>query len=93
MVDLINLDVETIYQKLIKAELPKPLVEVIIEIHETQRATQQLLNELIDQQRKMFDALKVVNLGFGKYAERLKHIEKKFGDPNKDIVNSEKFDG
>ena len=93
MVDLITLDNEKIYRVLTAHDLPKPVVEIIIEIHETQRATQQLVNELMAHQAKIVEALRVVNAGFANYGPRLQAIEKKFSGDDLGTVTSEHLDG
>lgn len=85
-VSLVTLDHERIVKVLSKAGVDPRVIDVFAEMHDTTRAQEKLINELIAQQGKFIEALSVVNKGFGIYSKKLAAIEKKYGDPNKDLV-------
>lgn len=93
MVDLITLDQEKIARTLSAAGVHPKVAELFIELHETQRAMNQLVNELMTHQAGIIQALPMINHMLKGHGERLKAIDAKFSDPYKDLVKKEDFDG
>lgn len=92
-IDLIPHDIEKLTRALARAEVHPLLAEIIIEQHETTVAMQKLINELMTHQGQIIKALPLINEMLKGHGDKLKAIENKYGDPYKDLVKNEKFDG
>lgn len=77
--DIVTLDREKLVRKLTAAGVDPRVIEIFDEMHDTQRTMQKLLEDLMQQQGQMLQALSLMNVGFKKYAERLQGLEKKYG--------------
>lgn len=93
MVDLITLDQEKIARTLSAAGVHPKVAELFIELHETQRAMQQLINELMRHQAGIIQALPMMNELLKSHSAGLKRIEAKFTDTTSDLVKGEHYDG
>jgi len=93
MVDLISLDQEKIARVLSKHGVHPQVAELFIELHETQRAMNQLVNELMTHQSGIIAALPMINQLLKGHGEQLKAIDRKFSDNTLDLIKGEKFDG
>lgn len=94
-IDLVSLDHERLIRTLTKAGVDPRVVDIFAEMHDTTVAMQKAVNEILSQQGKVIEALTVINKGFGVYSKKLAAIEKKYGDPHKDLVShqTENSDG
>jgi hypothetical protein len=90
MVALVTLDVEVIVRKLSKAEVHPDVIEVFVELHETQRALEKLVNELMTHQAALLDATKLLNAGFKDHKRHLEKIEKKFQGDDFGLVTGDR---
>jgi hypothetical protein len=92
--DLVTLDREKLIRTLTACGVDPRVISIFEEIHDTTRATQKLVEQLMEQHAQIIQALQIVNKGFSVYGPRLQELERKFGNQNvKDVISTEKLDG
>jgi hypothetical protein len=92
--DLVTLDREKIVRVLSAAGVDPRIIAIIEELHDTTRGTQKLLEELMDEHKKVIQALQLLNVGYKGQLERMQKLEKKYGVSNvTDILKAERHDG
>jgi hypothetical protein len=88
--DLVTLDAEKIKRVLTNHGVAPPVVDLLLEIHDTQRTTEKLLSKLIGDMSGVVEALVLINKNFMVHKTSIENIKRQFGNQNvKDVLTEE----